>query len=124
MQPLLGMGFVRVVDQRSVGENQRVGSGGHGVVDAALPQIDRTGAHKSVQRDQDLDAALMGVDDALAHLGAVEIEAGEIAGVGFVAEAAIDRMSAGIDGRAQAGRRSCRTDQLRNARGRARHHGE
>src|SRR5262249_589428 len=63
-------------------------------------------------RDEHLCAAPMRVGDAVAHLAAVEVQAGEIARIGLVAEAAIDRVRAGIDRGAQPGRRAGRTDEL------------
>ena len=50
--------------------------------------------------------------DALAQFLRRKIEAGKVARVGLVAEAAIDRMRAGLDSGAQRGRRSRWTDKL------------
>ncbi len=58
----------------------------------------------------------MRIGDAVAHFDAVEVQAGKVARIGLVAEAAIDRVGAGVDRGAQPGRRSGGTNQLERSR--------
>src|SRR4051812_15127419 len=78
-----------------------------------MPGTGVTGARESVDRGQDLAPVAVGVGDTLGHFLGIEIQPGIIAGIGAIAEAAIDRIGAGIDGRAQRRRRAGGTNQFK-----------
>src|SRR5690606_27524471 len=84
----------------------------HRVVGPAIPQRLIAGPHEGVERHIGLDAPRLAIGDGGGQLLAGEIEAGEVARIGFVAEAAIDRVGPGIDGFAIGGRGSGGTDQF------------
>jgi len=112
MQPLLRIPLRCIVEHADVGDDQRVGAGCYGIVDAALPDVERARPREGVDGDQHLDAAPVSAGNACAHLVAAEVQAREVARIGLVAEAAIDRVGAGIDGDVERRRRARRTDQL------------
>jgi hypothetical protein len=92
------MGAMRVVHQAGIGEDHRIDAEGGGLVDRGRPARPVVGERKGIEGDQHLDAALVGVGDALLDAGVVEVEAGEVARVGGVAKAGIDAVGAVIDG--------------------------
>ena len=101
-----------VVEHADVGEDHRVGAGGGGGVDRASPRAEVAGAREGVDRHQHPAAARVGVFDALGEFAVVEVEAGIVARVGAVAEAAIDAVGAGVDRRAQRRRGAGGADQF------------
>ena len=107
-------GWVRggIVGDADVGDDHRIDADARGEVDRLPPQAELAGRRKGVDRQQHLGAALVGIGDRLFEFGRGEVEAGEVAGVGGVLQAAIDGVGAGIDGGAQARRRSRRADQF------------
>lgn len=87
----------RVGHHRDVGADQRVGAQAGGRIDRGEPWRGIVGAGVGVQRHQHLAAARMGVGHAFAQLRVIEVEAGEVARVGGVAQAEVDRVGAGVD---------------------------
>jgi hypothetical protein len=106
------MGAPSVIGEPDVGHNDGVGAEFRRVVDGAVPGIGVAGLGVGVDRHQHLGAELVGIGDALGEFVAAEVEAGEVARVGLVAEAQVDRVGARVDGGPQGRRRPRRTDQL------------
>src|SRR5690606_27128906 len=80
-----------------------------------LPQRFVAGPHEGVDGDKRLDAAAVAVGDGFAEFLAAEIEAGEIARVRLVAEAAIDGAGSRLDGVAEGRGGPGRADQFHAA---------
>ena len=93
------MAFAGVVEQADVGQDDRVdpqiGSAVHGSVPVGFaPRL-----RKGVDRHQHMLAARVSVADALDHCLLIEVEAGEIACVGVVFVAEINRIGTVINRR-------------------------
>ena len=84
----------------------------HGVVRGTVPERLVAGPHEGIEGDEGLHALLAGIADRFAQFRATEVQSGEIAGIGLVAETAIDGIGAGIDGLAERGRGARRTNQF------------
>ena len=92
------MGFCCIRHQAGVGEDQRVQAEFGCAVDGLNPAWPVARLRVSVQGQQYLLAARMGVGDAVAHLRRIEVESGEVARVGGVLEAEIDTVGTVVDG--------------------------
>ena len=84
-----------------------------GLVDGRVPARHRPRLGIGVERHEDLDALRARVAQALGEALGIEIEAAEIARVGVVLEAEINRVGAVINCRFECGQAACRTDQFR-----------
>lgn len=101
-----------IAEHRHVGGDQRVDAEVGGLVDRALPALPALGAGVGIDRDVELSPGLVDAPQAFLELAFVEVEAGEMAGVGVVAEADVDGVGALAQGRLQGGQAARRTDQL------------
>ena len=100
-------------EQTDVGHDHRVDAEFGGRVDRALPFGDAADLRKGVDGEQHFFAARLRVAQAFDQCFAIEIQAGEIARVGAVLEAEINRIGTVIDRRFQRRQTACRTNQFR-----------
>ena len=91
------MTFAGVVEKADVGEDNGIDAERGGAVDGLVPVGLAPRLREGVDRYQHVFAARVGVADAFDHRFLVEVEAGEIARVGVVTVAEIDRIGAIID---------------------------
>jgi len=112
MQPQLGMLAAGIIAEAHIGQDHRIGLQFGGVVHRLMPDLGRACAGEGVDGHQHLGATLMGIGDAVGQFRTAEIQAGEVAGVGLVAEADIDAVGPGIDGGLQGSRGAGGADQL------------
>src|SRR5664280_267965 len=102
-----------VIGHAHVGDDHRVDAELCCSVDRVAPQRELAGRRKRVDREQQLGVARARIGERLLDFGNREIQSGKIARIGLVLQAAVDRVSAGIDRSAQRRRRSGRADQFR-----------
>ena len=81
-------------------------------IDGATPLCFFAGLGIGVDRHEHMPALGLGVADAFAGRGEVEVQAGEIACVGGVLEAHVHRVGAMVHGRLQRRQAACRTNQF------------
>ena len=97
MQLELRMRPMCVVEQAEIGDDDRVNALPGGEVHGARPARPARGLRVGVQRQQQLAAARVRVGEAGGEGRLVEVQAGEISRVGFIAQAEIDPVGAVID---------------------------
>jgi len=101
-----------VAHHRGVGHDQRVRAQFGGLVGRGEPRLGVTRVGKGVQRHQHLSATPMRVGDAFADLCLVEVQAGEVAGVGCVLQAQVDGIGASIHGHGEGSQAAGWADKL------------
>jgi len=77
-----------------------------------VPAVHRARLGIGVEGHQDLAPLRLGIADALAQRGLVEVAAGEVARVGVVLEAEVDRVGALVDGGLEGRQAAGRADEL------------
>ena len=112
MQAQLRIFVGRIVHQSHIGDDDRV----HPEIDCkihrALPLLPGRRLRIGVERHQHTHAVQMRVANPFAHGFLVKIEPGEIARIGFIANAHIDIVGTIIDGRRQREERASRAYQF------------
>lgn len=101
-----------IAEHRHVGGDQRIDAEVGGLVHRALPALPALRAGIGVDRYVELPPGLVDSPQAFLQLAFVKVEAGEMAGVGVVAETDVDGIGALSQGRLQGGQAARRTDQL------------
>lgn len=114
MQAQAGVALGGIVEQADVGKDHCIHAQSGGTIDGALPVGHAAGLGEGVDRHQHLAAARLRVADAFAQGLVVEVEPGEIARVGVVPVAEVDRISAVVDCRLQGGQAAGWADELGN----------
>ena len=102
-----------VVEHGRVGDDDGIYPQCGGGIDGTRPVGEASGLGIGVDRRQHPASALMGVANAFDEALLVEVEPGEVARVGVVAETQIDVVGTVIDGRLERRQAARRTHQLR-----------
>jgi len=108
----LGVTFAGVAEHAGVGGNQRIDPEVGGLIHRALPALPAFGLRIGVDGHVQLAALLADQLQTLVELLLVEVESGEVTGVGVVAKTDIDGIGALLDGGLERGQASCRADQV------------
>ncbi|MNO95296.1 hypothetical protein D3C76_869340 [compost metagenome] len=101
-----------IAEHRAVGGDQGVHTEVGGVVHSALPAPYPLGAWIGVHRDIHLPAGVAHTLQAFLQLALIQVEAGEMAGVGVVAKTDVDGVRAFAQGGLEGGQTARRTYQL------------
>ena len=101
-----------VAHQAGIGQDHRVYTQFGGVVDGALPARGSVSLRVGIDREQHFRAGGMGVAQTFSRARGVEVQAGEIARVGFVLETHVDPIGAVVHGRLERGQVASRADQF------------
>jgi hypothetical protein len=101
-----------VVEQTDVGQDHRIDAKRRRAIDGALPVGRSSRLGEGIDRHQNLAVTRLGVADTFDHRLVVEIQAGEIACIGVVAVAKIDRIGAMVDRRLERRQTASGTDQV------------
>ena len=113
VQPQRGVMVARIGHHGDVGGNQHIGAQRSGAVDRLPPGRRVAGIGEGVDGHQHLAPPRMRVANALADLRVVEVQAGEVARVGGVLQAEVDRVGPGVHRHLQRAQRAGRADELR-----------
>lgn len=113
VQAQIGVAFAGIIHQRRIGNNHGVDTQTGGGIDGFLPLRHLPRLRKRVDGHQHMAAAGMGIGDAFGGGFHVEIEAGEIAGVGGIFQTHVNSVCAAVDGGFQGGKIACGANQLR-----------
>jgi hypothetical protein len=106
------MALAGIAEHAGVGRDQRIHAHVGGLIHGALPAIPAVRLGIGVDGDIQLPALLADQLQTLVELLFIEIEAGEMAGVGVVAPADLNGIGALLDGGLERGQASCRADQV------------
>ena len=98
MQTQIRVSVRGIVHHADIGEDQGIDTEIGRLVDGPFPDRERVRLRVGVDGDVDLHALCTCVVQSLTDLPLAEIQAGEMAGVGFVAKTDIYRIGAIIDG--------------------------
>lgn len=124
MQRELRMLAAGVIQHADIGGDHRVRAEFRRPVHRGLPAFPTGGLREGVKRDEHAPTSFMRVPDALRGRLGVEIQAGEMPGVGLVAEPEVHGVGTLVDGGLERGQIARRTDQFQRFRRGKAHDGD
>lgn len=110
MQLHVGMAAAGIIEHGEIGDDQGIGTERHPFVHGLLPAGVGARVGKGIDGDVQLAAMLVDIVNRSFQLAVGEVEPGEVAGIGVILEADVDRIGPVIHGCLQCRQAACRAE--------------